>query len=99
MWDGRRSRLDIIFDILDAVGEDGETLPTRIMGRVNISSNVLKETMTYLTERAILTTQTVGAREVVSLSPIGFRLLETLKVVRSLLCRTRMVHALHQQTA
>jgi predicted transcriptional regulator len=85
MRDGRRSRIDIVFDVLDIVGEDGEIGPTRLIGRANISWNVLKETMTYLTERAILTTRTVGAREFVSLSPIGFRLLETLKVAQSLL--------------
>jgi predicted transcriptional regulator len=82
---GRRSRLDIIFDVLDEVGADGEAGPTRLMYRTNTNWKVIKETMTYLNERALLTTQTVGAREVVSLSPIGFKLLENLRVVRSLL--------------
>jgi predicted transcriptional regulator len=85
MWDGRRSRLDIIFDVLDTVGADGESRPTHLMYRTNTSWNVLKETMTYLTERAILATRTVGARKAVSLTPTGFRLLETLKIARSLL--------------
>jgi predicted transcriptional regulator len=81
---GRRSRLDMCFDILDEVWSHGEIKPTQLMYKTNLSWKVLTETVAYLCDRGLVKTVEVGPRRLIGLTEAGVSCVSSLHAARSL---------------
>jgi len=81
---GRRSRLDMCFDILEEVWSHGEIKPTQLMYKTNLSWKVLTETVAYLGDRGLVKTVEVGSRRLIGLTEAGVSCVSSLHAARSL---------------
>jgi predicted transcriptional regulator len=72
--EGRRSKLEIYVDILEAVS-NGTVGPTRIMYKANTSWQVLQETLDFLLSNGFLLEGLENSRRVYGLTEKGFRVL------------------------
>ena len=81
---GRRSRLDMCFDILDEVWAHGEIKPTQLMYKTNLSWKVLTETVSYLCDRGLVKTVQVGPRRLIGLTEAGVSCVSSLHAARTL---------------
>jgi predicted transcriptional regulator len=81
---GRRSRLDMCFDILEEVWAHGEIKPTQLMYKTNLSWKVLTETVSYLCDRGLLKTVQVGPRRLIGLTEAGVSCVSSLHAARRL---------------
>ncbi len=84
----RRSMIDICFDILNTLYVDGDSKPTQLMYRTNLSWNVMMELLAHLEGRGLIGSKKVGARRMISLTPIGEVCLHKLWEARALLMVT-----------
>ena len=82
---GRRSRVDICFEVRSTIHDVREVKPTRLMYKTNLSWNVMSDVLDYLTDKGLLSTRRVGARRTISLTQMGVTCLQRLKEARSLL--------------
>ncbi len=81
----RRSLMDICFDIMNTLWADGDSKPTQLMYRTNLSWNVMMDLLAHLEGRGLISTRKVGARRTISLTPIGKICLQRLWEARALL--------------
>jgi predicted transcriptional regulator len=81
---GRRSRLDMCFDILEEVWAHSEIKPTQLMYKTNLSWKVLTETVAYLCNRGLVKTVEVGPRRLIGLTEAGVSCVSSLHAARSL---------------
>ena len=81
----RRSRVDIYFDVLTAVGAEGETKPTQLMFKTILCWKSMWDTLAYLAERRLGSSTQAGARRLISITPIGRACLERFYQARSFL--------------
>ena len=81
---GRRSRLDMCFDILEEVWAHGEIKPTQLMYKTNLSWKVLTETVAYLCDRGLVKSIEAGSRRLIALTEAGASCVTTLNAARSL---------------
>jgi predicted transcriptional regulator len=71
---GRRSRTEMMLDILESVKEGAEG-PTRIMYRANLSWPVLQGLLKRLVQRELVKPETDGARRRYEITPRGLEVL------------------------
>jgi predicted transcriptional regulator len=71
---GRRSRTEMMLDILESVKEGAEG-PTRIMQRANLSWSVLQGLLERLVRREFVKPETDGARKRYEITPRGLEVL------------------------
>jgi predicted transcriptional regulator len=81
----RRSLTDICFDILNSLWVDGDSRPTQLMYKTNLSWNVLMNLLTHLDGRGLISSKKLGARRMISLTPIGKTCLQRLAEARACL--------------
>jgi len=81
----RRSRLDICFELLEIIRDEGEIKPTQLMYKANLSWRTLDELLSFLSERGLVLTSRVGARKMLSLTEKGSTCLDDLKGAWSIL--------------
>jgi predicted transcriptional regulator len=67
---GRRSRTEMMVDILKAV-RGGAMLPTRVMYRSNLSWSVCQDLLKRLAAKGLVETRTEGERRLLVLTPRG----------------------------
>lgn len=87
----RRSRVDIYFDVLTAVGAEGETKPTQLMFKTNLCWKSMWDALAYLAERGLVSSRKEGARRLITITPIGRACLERFYQARSFLLAEPMV--------
>ena len=79
----RRSRIDIYFDVLTAVGAAGEAKPTLLMFNTNLCWRSLGDALGYLAERGLVSSRRDGARRLITITPTGRACLERFYQARS----------------
>ena len=81
----RRSRLDICFELMEAIWSKGEIKPTQLMYKANLSWRMLSDMIAYLDGRGLVKSVQVGARKKISLTEQGTTCLRRLHEARSAL--------------
>jgi predicted transcriptional regulator len=75
----RRSRLEILFDVIKYVGERGEVRGTRVMYGTNLRWRVLREELDYLEKKELIRSRQKDSRVFFSLTPEGLALLKRIE--------------------
>ncbi len=83
--EGARSKLKIYMDILRAIEEEGETIPTHILYRANLSHDRLTAYVGDLEQRGLIAEATRGDSKVYTLTPEGRKFLKELKKAEAFL--------------
>ncbi|MDA4127177.1 MAG: hypothetical protein OK452_08270 [Thaumarchaeota archaeon] len=83
----RRSRLDLCYELMNAIWETKEDRPTHLMQRVNLSWNVLTQMLAYLAARGLVKINFIGSRRMITLTELGVSCLQGLHEARSVLLR------------
>ena len=81
---GRRSRMDMCFDILEKVWAHSEIKPTQLMYKTNLSWKMLTDTVGYLCDRGLVKTVEVGSRKLITLTEAGVTCVTAMHEARSL---------------
>ena len=81
----RRSRLDICFDIMDSIWDNGELKPTQLMYKANLSWKVATDLTKYLISRGLVSSRPSGSRQIITLTPQGKDCLRRLHEARDAL--------------
>ncbi|GAB6148649.1 winged helix-turn-helix domain-containing protein [Stetteria hydrogenophila] len=81
----RRSRLDIVIDVLSRLAEEGEMPPSRLATAANLPYDRLQEVLGALEARGLVRTKTQGRGRLVEVTGEGRRALAELLRVRRLL--------------
>jgi predicted transcriptional regulator len=78
----RRSKLDVCFDVMNAIWEGQEVKPTHLMQTANLSWRVLKDILGYLNEKGLIMINQVSSRRTVAMTDLGTTCLEHLHAAR-----------------
>ncbi|MEB3851004.1 MAG: hypothetical protein LRS49_00280 [Desulfurococcales archaeon] len=81
----RRSRVDIVVDVLSALADRGPMPPTRLATASNLPYDRLRPILEALEARGLVRLSSMGGRRLVELTPEGLRALEELRRVSGLL--------------
>lgn len=84
----KRSRVELVLEILEAIYEEGEINPTKLSLKVNLSYDRVKRILGELAERKLVEVQPHDDRKgaaKITLTPRGIKLLLELKKLKSLL--------------
>jgi predicted transcriptional regulator len=71
----RRSKLEVLMDIMKVVAEEREAKRTKIMYKANLAWNVLKESLDSMEKKGIITSKATPAGVVVFATQEGLALL------------------------
>ncbi|MEM3830475.1 MAG: winged helix-turn-helix domain-containing protein [Conexivisphaerales archaeon] len=71
----RRSRLEVLVDIMKVIAEEREIRRTRVMYRANLAWKVLKESLDFLKKNNIIQERETSAGIVISLTQQGYSVL------------------------
>jgi len=85
----RRSKLEVLMDIMKVVAEEREAKRTKIMYKANLAWNVLKESLDSMEKKGIITSKATPAGVVVFATQEGLALLNKYCSGRVGLHRTR----------
>jgi len=78
----KRERLEVIYDILSAIRDDGNRIkPTRLLHKSNLSPQMFKEYVSEMNKKGFLAEQGEAGKRHYSLTDKGFRFLEQYKVI------------------
>ncbi len=81
----RRSRSEIIFDILEALSVEEGIPPTRLATIANLPYDRLQPILWELVEKGLVEASKNGRSTRLSLTPKGFRLLKELRRIKKIL--------------
>ncbi len=79
----RRSKLEVMVDILKVIAEEREIRRTRIMYRANLAWKVLREALDFLEKNRILESRATPSGVFVSLTAEGYKVLQRYTEIES----------------
>lgn len=81
----RRSKLEVLVDILRAIAEEGRARRTRVMFKANLSWNVFKEALLLLQHKGLVALERTASGTYLTLTSKGHALLRLFDEVESAL--------------
>ena len=80
----KRSKIEIVYDILKTIYENKNIKKTHIIYKTNITHTRLKEYMEFLKGKSLVHTQKEGKKEKIIITSAGIEFMEEFKKLRTL---------------